>query len=497
MVHEINDRVQIDGKPCTIRFIGEIHKWPGSIAYGVEWDDSKRGKNSGTIDDQVYFKTVVPNAGSFLKDTKWSLLSDSGVSFYEALQEKYGKPHNEGEDIYLGTKRVESFGFEKLAIEEQNLGNLQGICLDHCKISCLKNDIDRAPNNFFNISELDLSYNLLSDIKEICEFISCFRDLKFLDLSGNYFTKGWENLDQYSFPAVTILYLSNCRLDLYQLNKLLKTFPSVEILNVSKNYLRDVTDSVVQLSASTRELTLSGNSIRHLPRSLSNWNLHTLNLSHNAIQTASYSLRTDLKNLDLSYNLIDDWKTLDQLNIIFPELHSLRVNGNPFFENGEDHLAQFYLLIARVNNLDILNGSLLSKKEREEAKLFFVSQVSQGLVEYDKSSELWYRLHRQYAPNYDIKGIEKSWLGSQILNLRVKQEETQTTVDLTILSSYTIRNLKRIICEHLSMNILEITLCYYIAPSVLEEICQDFTPVSDLNLTNGDSIYVKRKRPEH
>ncbi|GAV49001.1 hypothetical protein ZYGR_0N04060 [Zygosaccharomyces rouxii] len=497
MVHKVNDRVQIDGKSCTIRFVGEIHRWPGSITYGVEWDDSKRGRNSGTIDDQEYFKTAVPNAGSFLKETKWSLLLDSGVSFYEALQEKYGKPKREKEDIYLGTKRVESFGFEKLTVEEQDLGKLQGLCLDHCKISCLESGRNKISNNYSNIFELDLSYNLLADVREICEFISHFRDLKFLDLSGNYFTKGWHSLDQYSFPAVTVLYLSNCRLDLNQLRQLLKIFPSVEILDASKNYLKDIDSTDVDFPISVGELILSGNSIRYLPPSLSRWNLHTLNLSHNAIENISNVRTTDLKNLDLSHNLIADWKTLDQLNIGFPELHSLRVNENLFFENKEDRLAQFYLVIARFNHLNILNGSLLSKKEREEARLFFVSQVSRGLVQYDKSCELWCRLYYQYAPRYEIEGIEESWLGSQILSLRVKQEETQTILNLTILSSYTVRNLKRIICQQLSMNILEITLSYFIAPSVLEEVSQDFTPVSDLNLTNGDILYVKRKQSEH
>lgn len=497
MVHKINDRVQIGGKSCTIRFIGEIPRWPGSITFGVEWDDSKQGKNSGVVDDRKYFKTVVPNAGSFLKDTKWSLLLDSGVSFYDALHEKYGKRHSETEDIYLGTKRVESFGFEKLTLKEQNLKNLQGICLDHCKISRLKSDLNRAPENCFNIFELDLSYNLLADFKEICEFISYFRNLKFLDLSGNYFTKGWNCLDQYSFPAVTVLYLSNCRLNLSQFEQLLKTFPSVEVLNVSENYLREIDDHDVTLPISAKELVLSGNSLRYLPPSLSHWNLHTLNLSHNSIEAVSHVLTSALKDLDLSHNSIVDWKTLDQLNVSFPELRSLRVNENPFFKNREDPLAQFYFVIARFNNLDVLNGSLLSSKERKEARLFFVSQVSQGLIKYDKDNELWHRLYSQYAPKYEIRNDRESWLGSQILNLRVTQEEGQLEMNLTVLSSYTIRNLKRIISEHLGINILEITLYYFVVPHVLEEVEQDFVPVSDLNITNGDSLYIKKKQLEY
>lgn len=493
MVHEINDRVLIEGQSCTIRFIGEIHRWPGLRAYGVEWDDPKRGKNSGTVDDREYFKTVVPNSGSFLKGTKWSVLVDSGVSFHQALQEKYGKTHTDRRDIYLGTKKVESFGFEKLIIEEHNLGNLQGICLDHCKVSHLEVKSEQLTGQYSSILEIDLSYNLLTDFREICEFLKCFPSMKFLDLSNNYLTKGWENLGFYDFSNIKVLSLSNCRLNLNHLKQILQIFPSIEILNASKNCLQDIESIETLLPSSIRELVLSENSIRYLPVSLPLWDVQTLNISHNNIEVTSNVSSDILKSLDISYNFILDWRTIDQLNTDFPELNSLRVNGNPFFENGEDHLAQFYLVIARFNHLSIFNGSLLSKNELEEAKLFFISQVSQGLVHYNKNSQLWYRLYHQYIPKNSIQTIEDSWLGSQILRIKVQQERMQKIITLTILSTYTVRNLKRIICNELETDIFEITLFYFIAPSVLQEVDQDFIPLSDLNLTNGDFVYIKRK----
>ena len=49
---------------------------------GVEWDDPTRGKHSGEHEGVSYFKTQVPESGSFVRPKK----VDLGCSFMEAFR---------------------------------------------------------------------------------------------------------------------------------------------------------------------------------------------------------------------------------------------------------------------------------------------------------------------------------------------------------------------------------------------------------------------------
>ena len=62
-------------------------KDPGAIWYGVEWDDTTRGKHDGSVekDGVVRYFTCVEGAGSFVKPKK----VDRGSSLVDALRKKY------------------------------------------------------------------------------------------------------------------------------------------------------------------------------------------------------------------------------------------------------------------------------------------------------------------------------------------------------------------------------------------------------------------------
>lgn len=492
MVYAVGDRVRIGDDLCTVRFVGEIHRWPGSTTYGVEWDCSDRGKNSGVLDGIEYFNTTVPYAGSFIRERKWTQQAVPGVSFYQALEKRYGKSSYEINDIYLGNKKVQSFGFNKLAVDNEQFKTLQRISLDHSEINTMTNDLHQANESFSNVTELDLSYNQLSDFKEVCKFLCYLKSLISLDLSGNYFTKGWEHAGPLFFPQVRRLYLSSCRLNLAQLQLVLRLFPSLEFLDVSRNNLREIDHASINLPTKLKELVLSGNDITCIPSSLSRAHIETLNVSHNLIEKASLTQSNTLTHLDLSFNSMKNWAELDVLNKNFPELDSLRINGNPIFESGNDPVAQFYQVLARFNKLSVLNGSLLSLDERKEATFFFVSQVCKGLAQYDRNSDLWHRLCVKIGQEPELRVSKKTWFDSQMLHIRIMREDAGNAINLTTFSFYSVRNLKRIICEKLKLNILEVTLSYTVAPAVRGEVTQEFCPLSDLNMHNGDTIYVKQ-----
>lgn len=495
MSYEVGDRVRIGEELCTIRYIGEIHRWPGFIAYGVEWDNAGRGINSGELDGKEYFKVLVPSAGSFIKETAWFKWVLPGVSFSQAFYDKY-KTNYRSDDIYLGNKKVQSFGLGELANERKNLKVLRSVCLDHCDVNTMICDYPEMLDDFTNVSEFDLSYNLLSDFKQVCEFLNHLTSLNCLDLSGNYFNRGWDDLESFLFPQVKHLYMSCCHLNLSKLQVILKLFPSIEVLNISQNDFGNFSTTIINFPTTLEELIISGSELTCIPSNLFQGHIKNLNVSHNRIHTISSVETESLTHLDISYNKIQSWKELDELNNNFPELSSLRINGNPLFAEENDHLAQFYQMIARFNNLTVLNGSLLSNDERKEAIFYFVSQVRKGLMEYDRNTKLWLRLCGVVGSDPETISERKSWFDTHVLHIQAVHEETHVVANLIVLSCYSVRNLKRMICEKLHLNLTEVKISYMAVPSIISEISQEFCPVSDLNLHNGERIYVRQTIPK-
>lgn len=54
--HEIGDRIDCDGHPGTVCYIGPVVDTNG-LWLGIDWDDPARGKHNGTYHDIEYFKT--------------------------------------------------------------------------------------------------------------------------------------------------------------------------------------------------------------------------------------------------------------------------------------------------------------------------------------------------------------------------------------------------------------------------------------------------------
>ncbi len=89
--------VDKDGYRGTVRYIGPVatSKTMGAIYAGIEWDDSTRGKNDGSVtvtkenngtttEETVRYFTCGPTAGSFMKCE----LLFSGISLTEALNDR-------------------------------------------------------------------------------------------------------------------------------------------------------------------------------------------------------------------------------------------------------------------------------------------------------------------------------------------------------------------------------------------------------------------------
>lgn len=364
---------------------------------------------------------------------------------------------------------------------------------DHLICDALMDDgeMQLVKENLINLTELDLSYNLLSNIDYLCQIISHLTNLQTIDLSGNRFVGRIPHNASYLFTQVKSLSLVDCGLDNEQLRNLFMIFPSIVKLDISKNALLDIEDEKLVFPKSMKELDFNYNKLKHLSQNLFGPNIEILNMSHNEIEFVEVGFSLCLKNIDLSYNRINCWEAVDQLNANFPQLYSLRVNKNPLL--WKDDISSFYEVIGRLNNIKIVNGSFLSDELRYEAELFFVSKLRDGETSLNKSLKRWELLSHRYRITPTSMVPMKTGLDQVLLEVSLVDQDKHKTEHLTVLSSYSVRYLKCICCKKLNMNMFRIKIYHGVSSEVVDELDRDFYTLSHFNINDGDTIYLKTK----
>lgn len=496
MGFQIGDRLKIGDHICTVKFVGKLPKWPDSNAYGVEWDDPTRGKNSGTFEGQSYFETSKFNSGSFFKDSRLEEIASRGVSFYEAYSEKFRGSAEEFNELRLGSRVIEAPDFEKVENRHRSRNCLERAILDHHAINnspLSEAQWETMREGCVKVRHLDLSYNLLSDFHQTCVLLTHFDNLESVDLSRNVFTNGWDMLNNFVFPGVRELTMTGNELGIEPLQKIIGCFPNLESLDLSWNHLIELNGKPVSFPSTLKTLGLNGNSMTHVPTSVSGLSLQTLHLSHNLLSDVDPISTPSLRHLDLSFNMIDDWKTLDLLNDRISKLLSLRINNNPISAN--DKLdSVFHIMVARFEEIEVLDDSILSKKVRNDAELYFVSKVINGEMNYDKKLRRWKTLQEKYSLQTKDERIEKiSWLESLIITVRAIDENAKATIKCTLLNNFTVRHSKKIICRKLGLSLFDHKLHLAITPELLQVMSFEFRPISSYGVSENSIIYVKRK----
>ena len=103
-----------------------------------------------------------------------------------------------------------------------------------------------------------------------------------------------------------------------------------------------------------------------------------------------------LHYVDLSYNSIPSWSLIDALPTIFPGLTSLRLSHNPIYDHPDPVInttttttsgsiragtteEAHMLTIARLASLQTLNFASVSKQDRSNAEMFYLSRIGKQL----------------------------------------------------------------------------------------------------------------------
>ncbi|KAK9479423.1 hypothetical protein V1514DRAFT_328586 [Lipomyces japonicus] len=396
---KIPSRVSIDGHLGTIRYHGLIPAWD-KPAFGVEWDDACRGKHSGIYDGKQYFKCHVESSATFIKSSR---KSDLQVSFLQALNSKYAPKYEheiEKKNVVFGTKVVERVGFDKFRRLLTQLDKLTFVSLQNERVKYASDNLAEVCPR---LQDLDLSQNLFESVNEVAKIVAQLPKLTSLTLNGNRFLD-WELDDELkdSFANITMISLSATLIPHQVLLQLGKLFPNAKVCNLAANLLSE-SNLAFKTAWHVESLDLSFNNFSTIPHIRQCPSLDRLNLSHNSIPVVSglleWTAAGRITSIDLRYNLISAWSSVDMLVSAFTTTKEARLRWNPLFaEMNEDEA--HVLTIARWGSLQSLNGTKISDRERTNAEIYFMNKVvldNGSKLDFDPTCQRWIELCEKYG----------------------------------------------------------------------------------------------------
>ncbi|KAI5207473.1 hypothetical protein E4T39_01867 [Aureobasidium subglaciale] len=481
-------RLSTKGERCTVRYVGEVKGKSGQWL-GVEWDDPTRGKHSGTHDGVEYFKcrSSHPTSGSFLRP---SAVWDKPRTFLEALRTKYAAVEAGGDassqnTIRISGKEAEEVGFEKIARQQAQLQNLRIVVLDDLLVTAYddtnttsEDSLDRILETCPNITEVDLGRNLfetLDDISDICDRLPNLKYLRLETLLKHGSANRLRDVSGRAAPNTTgsgLAQITSASLDhmlctrgeaslssAIDLENLLRSMPNIKELSASSNQLGSLDDC--SLPSTLTSVTLENNkftslkNIKHLKECCPH--LQMLGLKNNQIADAStdkhtgaaFKLPETVVDVDLAYNNMSSWGLINNLAAIIPGLKHLRIAHNPLFSSlrsadGKPLTSAdgYMLTIARLPQLETLNYSKITDKERLNSESYYLSQIGRELSQAPKEKEKellsahprWKELCEEYGePKIERKTeneIDPNSLAARLLECTVYSPAAANVVDL-------------------------------------------------------------------
>ncbi|KAL3859952.1 hypothetical protein ACJMK2_010131 [Sinanodonta woodiana] len=203
------------------------------------------------------------------------------------------------------------------------LTDAQKLKMLHASHNCLK----FLPEYVYSttLEEISLEHNQLSSLPD--EFFTKMPKLRYLCLTHN-------NLVMISPPQqnvyqnkLTELYISaNYLTD--EAVPLICNFPRLKVLHMAHNHITEIHDRDFRKLENLQELNISGNKLRHLPRSIGRHpKLQILRANANLLkELPDFRQSTNLKVLDVGSNRLVD---VSVTNLMSSQINLLDISGNP------------------------------------------------------------------------------------------------------------------------------------------------------------------------
>lgn len=376
----------------------------------MEWDDKTRGKHDGSCVDESgtsyrYFKCDY-GAGSFIRGNKLN----KGRSLVEALRDRYvdiNAPSILAENSTAlpdgffttskGNQKSIEFVGEKKIREKQQLHNIEKVSVRTDYVSSMGDELSTIASH---LVELDLQDNLLSQWEEIHAVGLAMPGLTTLLLHGNKMLSLNSTLvdlfnSSGSLRQLQVLALNNCNIQSIAEVMLLDRFlPNLEELYLSGNNLSDLPQE--------NALEIENNQVREEVPFIQGFNkLRTLDISNCGIrewhQVQLFGKLLVLKELILDVNPLESinppvndtflelnrislggtsislWSDIDNL-AAYPAISVMRLSQVPLF-SGKGPSEVRPLVIARIERLSVLNGSIINPRERRDSEKGYLRSI--------------------------------------------------------------------------------------------------------------------------
>lgn len=142
--------------------------------------------------------------------------------------------------------------------------------------------------------------------------------------------------------------------------------------------------------------------------------------------------------LDVSYNNIQAWSFVDQLQKHLPGLTGLRISHNPVYDTADLDASSseesYMFAVARVASLKTLNFSQITASDRSNAEMFYLSRIGKQLAAVAETEEAdVLALHPRYAELCEIYGepsivrrpdVNPAFLDARLVNVSFHYQDT-------------------------------------------------------------------------
>ncbi|KAI8881961.1 hypothetical protein K501DRAFT_324212 [Backusella circina FSU 941] len=509
----IGSRIQVGKDRATILFIGSITGTKGEWL-GIEWDDPNRGKHNGTHQDKHYFDCRYPTSGSFIRFHPEKV--QTGRSFMDALKDRYlddidttatYDKNKDKSELYWGGNKdivVETYGFEKIMREQQQLGQLKVVGLAEQLVANAgnENEIDEAE---LTMEDVDLSRNLLSDWETIESIVSQLPKLQKLRLNQNRLLSPIGN---YQLNHLHTLALSSTNITWKDVSTLAKSLNQLQDLQLGYNHIN--VDQPIHLPH-LKCLNLEHNCITDWSyiMKLDTPNLETLFLNDNEIKTIITSTQNPFQKLTylrLERNKINDWSSLDALDAF--TLDHLRCKENHIFKD-MDKEVELSHIVGRISSITTVNGNTLTPRERTDFERYYLIHCSKQGETHDsigKQHPRYLELCKKHGePDIGAsKKREVSTLKDRLITIHItlrpidELKTIQSVQDLPpvaksitkrFIPTMTIRNVKHMIQKLLKISAVHQQL-YLTDETRVMDISDDLRDLKFYGIKENDEIVV-------
>ena len=384
-----------------------------AFSAGIQWDDSTRGKNDGSVNkdgtEHRYF-TCPQGAGSFLKVP----LVQTGHSLLTALEAKYAAPPSIQDDSGESKEEADAPGMHIIFVgdshirERQQLGKLFNVSVKAGLVSSVPEE-GTLGKECPHLIDLDMRENLLWNVRFMAGLGAQLGKLETLNVGGNaLLAPSPEDAASIAgaLPSLRVLVLSATGLQWPAIQALSPAVPNLQELHVCDNGLAQLAppppaaaaasaagDAPPAPFANVSTLTLNGNDLPwEEVLHLGSWPaLRSLHLVRNAVAAVSacpagaFPL---LEALTLTGNPITAWSSVDALGS-FPALSWLRASELPLFDAaGMGASVARMHVIARVGALRSLNGSQVRDRERADAEKVYLKHASEEITQHAQAGTI-------------------------------------------------------------------------------------------------------------